>query len=80
MLYADDPQPNFAYYVYDTAGRLIEEIDDSGVTVARYVHGLGLISRESRQGPTQGDVALGGGGSTGGRARRAVAGVGRVYN
>ncbi len=34
------------FYVYDTAGRLLEEVDDSGAVTARYVHGLGLISRQ----------------------------------
>ena len=38
------------FYVYDTEGRLIEEIDSSGQTIARYVHGLGLVSREAAGG------------------------------
>lgn len=34
------------FYLYDTEGRLIEELDESGAIIARYVHGLGLVSRE----------------------------------
>jgi RHS repeat-associated protein len=33
------------FYLYDTEGRLIEELDASGNVLARYVHGAGLISR-----------------------------------
>ena len=34
------------FYLHDNAGRLLEEHDDSGTVVARYVYGMGLISRE----------------------------------
>ena len=40
-------------YVYDVTGerpRLLEEQDENGTVLARYVHGLGLISREASNG------------------------------
>jgi len=35
------------YYLYDNLGRMIEELDGTGAVIARYVHGVGLISREA---------------------------------